>query len=70
VETTVAAAGLPVALRKRIASARLLAAMKLDKKMRGGKLRFVALRRIGEAQTVDGVPEKLVRELWRKAGAA
>jgi len=70
VETTVAAAGLPVRLRKRIASAKLMAAMKLDKKVVGGKLRFVALRRIGQAEMVDGVSEKLVRELWRKAGAA
>jgi len=70
VETTVAAAGLPVRLRKRIASSKLMAAMKLDKKVVGGKLRFVVLGRIGQAEMVDGVSEKLVRELWRKAGAA
>ena len=69
VERVVAACGLPVRLRKRLAAEKLLAAMKLDKKVRGGKLRFIALRAIGEAETVDDVPEKIVRELWRKAGA-
>jgi len=70
VEQTVAAAGLPVRLRKRIAATKLMTAMKLDKKVVGGKLRFIALRRIGQAETVDGVSDKIVRELWRKAGAA
>jgi len=70
IEKTVAAAGLPVRLRKRLSTAKLMAAMKFDKKVRGGKVRFVALRRMGQAETVDGVSEKLVRELWRKAGAA
>ena len=60
VERVVAACGLPVRLRKRLAAEKLLAAMKLDKKVRGGKLRFVALRAIGEAETVDDV-------LWRRS---
>jgi len=70
IERTVGASGLPVRLRKKLSLEKLLAAMKLDKKMRAGKLRFVALRAIGRAETVDDVPEKIVRELWRKAGAA
>jgi 3-dehydroquinate synthase len=69
VERAVAAAGLPVKLRKKISGVKLLAAMKLDKKARSGKLRFVALRAIGAAETVDDVPEKTIRELWRQAGA-
>ncbi len=69
VERVVQATGLPVRLRKKLSGAKLLAAMKLDKKARNGKLRFVALRALGRAETVDDVPEKLVRELWRQAGA-
>jgi 3-dehydroquinate synthase len=70
VETAVAAAGLPIRLRKRVSAGKLMAAMKRDKKVREGKLRFIALRCIGEAETVEGVSEKIVLELWRKAGAA
>jgi 3-dehydroquinate synthase len=47
----------------------LMAAMKLDKKTRGGRLRFVALRAIGRAETVDNVSESWIRELWLEAGA-
>jgi 3-dehydroquinate synthase len=34
--------------------------MRSDKKSRGGRLRFVLPTRIGHAETVEGVPEKLV----------
>jgi 3-dehydroquinate synthase len=70
VERIVAACKLPVRLRQRISSKKLLAAMKLDKKARGGKLRLVALRALGRAETVDDVSEKWILEIWRKAGAA
>ncbi|MGH8337699.1 MAG: 3-dehydroquinate synthase family protein, partial [Gammaproteobacteria bacterium] len=70
VERVVEASGLPVRLKKKLSTAKLLAAMKHDKKAVRGKLRFVALRAIGQAETVDDVPEKTVRELWRRAGAS
>jgi 3-dehydroquinate synthase len=70
IEQVVKACKLPVRLRKKLAAEKLLTAMKLDKKVRGGKLRFIALRGIGQAETVDNVPEKIIRDLWRKAGAA
>lgn len=38
---------------------RWLAAMRTDKKARGGRLRFILPRTIGEASAVDGIPEKL-----------
>ena len=69
IESTVLAAGLPVRLRQKLSLEKLLAAMKLDKKARAGKLRFIALRTIGQAETVDDIPERTVRELWRKVGA-
>lgn len=48
---------------------RLLDAMKRDKKVKAGKLRFVAMERIGQAVTVNEVDESLVRELWLEVGA-
>ena len=38
---------------------RWLAAMRADKKTRGGRLRFILPRTIGEVSTVEGIPEKL-----------
>ena len=70
VERLVAAHRLPVKLKRPLKAAALLEAMKLDKKTRGGKVRFVALRAIGRAETVDGVTEEWIRELWHGAGAA
>jgi 3-dehydroquinate synthase len=43
--------------------ARLIEIMSADKKTRGGKLRFVLPRRIGHAETVDGIPVPLVRQV-------
>jgi 3-dehydroquinate synthase len=48
---------------------RYLALMSTDKKVRGGKKRFVLLRRLGEAFVDDGVPEELLRECLNGAHA-
>lgn len=48
----------------------LLDAMKRDKKVKAGKLHFVAMKSLGQAITVGDVDEQLVRELWLEAGAA
>jgi 3-dehydroquinate synthase len=40
----------------------LLRAMRLDKKVRGGELRFVLIQRLGEACWNQPVPETLIRE--------
>ncbi|WP_309386522.1 3-dehydroquinate synthase [Cerasicoccus frondis] len=48
---------------------RLMAAMMRDKKVKAGKLRFVAMESIGQAVTVNEVDESLVRQLWLDAGA-
>jgi 3-dehydroquinate synthase len=47
----------------KVTPARLIEIMRADKKSRGGRLRFVLPTRIGHAETVDGVPEKLVRRV-------
>lgn len=60
---------LPVRLARPLPVAALLDAMRKDKKVRAGTLRFVVLNRIGEAATRDGVPEALVEKLWRESGA-
>jgi 3-dehydroquinate synthase len=57
-------AGLPTAIRlPRPLRARLLAAMRLDKKVSGGELKFVLARRIGQAEFGHSVPENLIESL-------
>jgi 3-dehydroquinate synthase len=53
-------AGLPVSLRLAAAArARLFNAMKLDKKVSGGEIKFVLARKIGEVRWGQQVPEAL-----------
>ena len=47
----------PYGLRAPLPLAPMLAAMKRDKKVRAGKLRFVLLQGVGTAVTADNVPE-------------
>ena len=58
----------PGMLNRRFSTARLLAAMKRDKKMRDGRLRFVLLRGVGDAFTSGDVPEDAVVGLLRDEG--
>jgi 3-dehydroquinate synthase len=70
VEAVLTAHGLPVRLVAPLAFADLHAAMTRDKKVRGGNLRFVVLRRLGEAATQSGIDLRLVEESFREVGAA
>jgi 3-dehydroquinate synthase len=45
----------------------MMDAMRSDKKTRGGKLRFVLSKKLGQARTFDGVPEKTVECILRCA---
>ncbi|HET6932186.1 MAG TPA: 3-dehydroquinate synthase [Candidatus Acidoferrum sp.] len=45
----------------------MMDAMRSDKKARGGKLRFVLAKKLGQARTFDGVPEKTVECILRCA---
>ncbi|HEV2103264.1 MAG TPA: 3-dehydroquinate synthase [Candidatus Acidoferrum sp.] len=45
----------------------MMEAMRSDKKIRGGKLRFVLSKKLGQARTFDGVPEKKVECILRCA---
>ena len=69
IETVVAAHRLPVRLEPALELPALLTAMQRDKKVRAGKLRFVVLAGIGEAQTKDDVPVEEVEAVWREVGA-
>jgi 3-dehydroquinate synthase len=57
----IAAAGLPTQWPG-LDTEKVFAAMFSDKKVRGGKLRFILPSRIGHAEIVDGVPEEAIRE--------
>ncbi len=60
---------LPAALRAPLTVGALMEAMQRDKKNRAGQLRFVVLRRLGEAATQAGIDPKLVESVWREIGA-
>ena len=60
---------LPIGLRKPLPVSTLTDAMKSDKKIKHGKLHFIALERIGKAVTVENVSENWIDELWLEAGA-
>ena len=50
----------PLPALPKVSPARPLEVMRVDKKARGGQLRFVLPRRIGRVEVVGGVPEALV----------
>jgi 3-dehydroquinate synthase len=70
IERLVARAGLPatveLSLRQR---ARLLAAMRLDKKVAGGELKFVLVRQIGRGQWGQQVPQPLLCQVLAELAA-
>jgi 3-dehydroquinate synthase len=70
VERVVAAHGLPLRLREPLALTALMSAMARDKKVRSGQLRFVVLKKLGEAATHSGVDPALVESVWRELGAS
>ena len=69
VDFTVAAHALPVRLRAPLPLTSLMSAMQHDKKVRAGKLRFVVMKRLGEAATQDGIDPASVESIWRDLGA-
>ncbi|MBP3302652.1 MAG: 3-dehydroquinate synthase [Opitutales bacterium] len=60
---------LPVKLRTPLSLDALVAAGGNDKKVVAGKLRFVLMKKIGEAFTTSDVPVDAVREVWLALGA-
>ena len=69
VEKTVLAHALPARLREPLKLTELMESMQHDKKVRSGKLRFVVLKRLGEAATQSDIDSTLVETVWRELGA-
>lgn len=69
VDRVMTAHALPTRLRTPLGYAALHTAMTRDKKARAGGLRFVVLRRLGEAATQDNVPAPEVEAAFRDVGA-
>src|SRR5688572_26559381 len=69
IERTIAEHALPTRLRAQLAYADLLGAMRRDKKVRAGGLRFVILKKMGEGATQGNVAPDLVEASFRGVGA-
>lgn len=69
VDRAVLAHALPARLRTALPVAALMESMQHDKKVRAGRLRFVVLRRLGEAATQSDIETALVEAVWRDLGA-
>ena len=69
VDRVVAAHALPTRLRAPLAYADLHTAMTRDKKVRAGGLRFVVLKKLGEAATQSDIAPALVEASFREVGA-
>ena len=68
IETLFHRAGLPTRLQlSSVQKARLLAAMKLDKKVSGGEITFVLAKRIGQVQYGQRVPAGLLEQILAEA---
>ncbi len=68
IDRVVAAHALPMRLRSPLAYADLHAAMTRDKKVRAGGLRFVVLKKLGEAATQSDIAPALVETSFREVG--
>lgn len=68
IESVLAAYQLPIRLQSSLPIDQLMSAMQRDKKIRGGKLRFVTMTKLGKAITSEGVDPKRVEEVWAEAG--
>ena len=61
--------GLPDRLAEDLPMDQLMSIMQNDKKVIGGKLRFVVMKEMGCSVTMGGVEQELVRKVWQSVGA-
>lgn len=69
IRDVVAAHSLPTSLNNPLPIEKLLDAMRLDKKVKAGVIRFVIMKRIGRAETIESADMDLISEVWRECGA-
>jgi 3-dehydroquinate synthase len=67
VENVIARYKLPTRMETPLPLDQLMAAMQRDKKNRGGKMRFVTMRSLGDAITSDNIDRRLVEAIWSQA---
>ncbi len=70
IRSVVSSHRLPTRLGVSLSADKLIAAMQLDKKVRAGTIRFVVMRSIGQAETIESADLETIREIWRACGAA
>ncbi|MBK1877503.1 3-dehydroquinate synthase [Pelagicoccus mobilis] len=70
IRKVVATHRLPTSLNKPLSTEKLLAAMRLDKKVKAGVIRFVIMKRIGQAATIESADMDLISDIWRECGAS
>ncbi|EDY82053.1 3-dehydroquinate synthase [Verrucomicrobiia bacterium DG1235] len=70
IRKVVSAHRLPTRLNEPLSVEALLKAMSLDKKVKAGVIRFVIMKRIGRAETIESADMDLIREIWRECGAS
>ncbi|MDQ8203291.1 3-dehydroquinate synthase [Pelagicoccus sp. SDUM812003] len=69
IRRVVSAHKLPTHLSKPLSVDRLMNAMRLDKKVKAGVIRFVVMRRIGQAETIESADMDQICRIWRDCGA-
>ncbi len=61
--------GLPLQMPERVELARVLRAMRYDKKATGGRMRLVVPEGLGSASMTEDVPDDVVAAAWARVGA-
>ncbi|MDQ8184394.1 3-dehydroquinate synthase [Pelagicoccus sp. SDUM812002] len=61
---------LPTKLNSPLPADKLLSAMRLDKKVKAGVIRFVIMKRIGQAETIESADMAMIEAIWRECGAS
>lgn len=69
IRKVVATHGLPITLNEPLSTEQLIGAMSLDKKVKAGVIRFVIMKCIGQAETIESADMDLIAEVWRECGA-
>ena len=69
IRMVVSAHRLPTSLKKPLSVEKLMDAMGRDKKVKSGVIRFVIMKRIGQAATIESADMEMIRSIWQECGA-